>query len=229
MRIECGPLWDRRFLDFNLPDYTSMPNLNIESLYYKSQKLKRNYRIGVLVSGGLDSALLYYLILLENQRTGNKFIITPYTILRKEGSKHYAIKVINYIHSLFCLDHIDLNIVGNNQLEEIRQVESGTKDVLITNDFVYIGIIESRPEHSINWIRGQFRETMRRRYPLLNLQKSHIIDLFYKLDLVSLIPITHSCAVYEVVPCLNCNGCNERSWGFKEMQIIDTSYSNNLN
>ncbi|NBP00413.1 MAG: hypothetical protein EBU90_09880, partial [Proteobacteria bacterium] len=217
------PLWDRRYLDFELPVYTPISNPILENLYRRSQKLKRDYRIGVLVSGGLDSALLYYLMLLENQRTGNKFIITPYTILRKEGSKNYAIKVINHIHNLFLLNHIDLNIVGDNQLEEIQQVESGAKDVLIENDFVYIGIIESRPEHSINWLRGKFTETVRRRYPLLNLQKSHIIDLFYKFNLVSLIPITHSCAVRELVPCLNCNGCNERSWGFKEMKITDTS------
>jgi len=211
MLINCGPQTDQRILNFNLPFYN---NFKHENLYKKLTKLQKNYRIGILVSGGLDSALLYYLLLLENQNTESKFNITPYTILRKEGSRYYAIKVINYINSLFNIKPTELNIVGDNSLPEIQQVESGVSDVLKYNDYIYLGIIDSRPEHLVGWNKPNFVETIRRKYPLIGLQKCHIIDLIYKFNLSKLFEITHSCIQNEITPCKLCNGCMERNWGF---------------
>lgn len=223
MKLFCGPEFDIRLFDFNLPEY---PNLkgHTETIFNKLNHITKNYKIGILVSGGLDSALLYYLLLKENFDIGSKFSITPYTILRKEGSRHYAIKTINHIHQHFNLPVIELNCVGDNTLPEIQQVESGVDAALKENDFVYVGIIEAREEHSEGWTRYKFKETFRRKYPLLNLQKSHIVDLIYKSGIESVIPYTHSCAINELVPCEKCNGCKERTWGFDQIKIVDCFY-----
>lgn len=217
MKIECGPKHDKRILNFILPVYPDTIAKSVLNIYCKIHGISRNYKIGVLVSGGIDSALLYYLLLYENQFLKKKFEITPYTILRKEGSKNYAIKVINYINSIFNIPCHTLNVVGDATLSEFQQVESGAIEVLLFNDFLYTGIIEARPEHSINWIRHKFSETFRKKYPLLHLQKSHVIDLIYTLSLEPIFQITHSCAVNEITPCLECNGCRERKWGFLEL------------
>lgn len=216
MILECGPEHDKRYLNFTLPNYKNFILPGLKKIYNAQYKFNYNNKIGVLVSGGLDSALMYYMVLKENT-IENKFDIKPYTILRKEGSKHFAIKVINHIHKLLNIAETDLNVVGDNTLPEIRQVESGVNDLLVHNDFVYVGIIESRPEHSENWYRHKFEETERLRYPLLKFQKSHVIDLIYKLNLESVIQYTHSCASDELIPCLKCNGCLEREWGFREI------------
>ena len=218
MKYECGPSYDRRIIDFSLPKYPKNIQTNASNLYCKLHDIKKNYKIGVLVSGGIDSALLYYILLKENQSLQEQFTITPYTILRKEGSKNYALKVINYINCLFNQPYISLNVVGNPNLPEIQQVESGAIEVLKENDFLYIGIIEAKPEHSVNWVRHKFIESYRRKYPFMNLQKSHIIDLFYLLNVEGILPLTHSCAVNELTPCLECNGCKEREWGFLEIK-----------
>lgn len=160
------------------------------------------------------------MLLKENLLTGNKFKIIPYTILRKEGSKYHAQKVINYIQRCFNLFETELNVVGDNTLPEIQQVESGIKDILHkTVDYVYLGIIESRPEHSQGWWRFKFTETFHRKYPLLNLQKSHVMDLYSQNNLMDLLNLTHSCAVNEVDPCGKCNGCKERQWGAEQLKI----------
>jgi asparagine synthetase B (glutamine-hydrolysing) len=91
---ECGPDNDRRILSLSLPKY------------HKIQPWNKN--LGVLVSGGIDSALLYYLLLKQNQEQGNTHNIKAYTILRKEGSRQYALPVINYINSLFNLPEQEL-------------------------------------------------------------------------------------------------------------------------
>ena len=70
MNIICGPKNDQRTVTITLPQNKS--------------------RIGVFVSGGLDSAILYYLLLLENKLTGNIHEITPLSVMRKEGSKYFS-------------------------------------------------------------------------------------------------------------------------------------------
>lgn len=221
MILSCGPDHDQRILNFELPRLPNFSSEFLKKLYLRTNGVQEGNNIGVLVSGGLDSALMYYLLLEENKNTGNKFKITPYSMMRKEGSRFYAIQVIEYINSLFKIETTGLNIVGDNTLEEIKQVESAIKEVFSKNEnFIYVGIIEARPEHSINWVRHKFKETVVRKYPLLNLEKSHIIDLIIKLNLNHLFSITHSCAVNEKIPCGNCNGCNERAWGFEQLGLI---------
>lgn len=220
MLIQCGPLHDRRIMNFYLPSEPKFVNDKIRNLWLKINKLKQGNRIGCLVSGGMDSALLYYCLLKENIETGNKFIITPYTIMRKNGSKIYALPLINYIRSLFNLEPISLNIIGDVGLNEIQQVESGIKDVLhVKEDYVYLGIITERPEHSVGWFRATFKETTHRKYPFLNLEKSHIVDLILQLGLEQIFRLSHTCAIEEITPCGNCNGCNERAWGFRELGL----------
>lgn len=219
MILTCGPNTDIRTINFDLSILPNFTSTFVKKLYFRTNNLKEGNRIGVLISGGIDSALLYYLILKENYDTGNNFIITPYSMMRKEGSRIFAIKVTEYIHSLFNIPTEKLNIVGDNSLEENKQVESAISDVMKENDFVYLGIIEAQPQHLVNWETPRFKETINRRYPFLTLNKSHIIDLTIKLNLAHLFSITHSCAINEEIPCNNCNGCNERTWGFEQLGL----------
>lgn len=221
MILECGPKHDRRTLSLALPNIINLENKLIQNLYNKVNRLVSGNEIGILISGGIDSAILYFLLIKENMNTGNRFNITPFTMLRKEGSRYYANGVINWIHSYYGLPTIDLNLIGDNTLPEIQQVESAVTEVLHRQvDYVYLGIIESRPEHSINWTRHKFKETFNRKYPFLNLQKSHVIDLYIQFNLFGLLQLTHSCAINEQVKCGYCNGCNERAWGLQEMNIF---------
>lgn len=212
MIIEIGPDIDRRVLNFSLPNYGNHPPI-IEKLFLNINQIKKNYRIGVLVSGGIDSALLYYLLLILNQNLEKKFTITPYTILRKEGSRYHALPVINFINHKFNIPTTSLNIVGDNELPEKLQVLSGEEEILESNDFVYKGIIEARPEHLVGWTDYRPKDSFRSRNPLINLQKSHIMDLVFQLNLENLLRLTYSCAINEIDPCLKCNGCRERQWG----------------
>lgn len=216
MQLTCGPNYDLRQFTLELPKYPSL-SPRVEKSYLRNLGLRKNYNIGVLVSGGIDSAVLYYLLLDQHTKQGSKFSITPYTILRKEGSKFYAKGVINHIHNIFNLPNIELNVVGDPEQPELAQVNTGVRDILEHNDFVYLGIIESKPEHSLNWIRPTFTETDRIRYPFLKLQKSHVIDILYKYNLEVLLELTHSCAVDERTPCGHCNGCREREWGISQL------------
>jgi len=198
MKIECGPSDDIRELIFDLP--------------------KGNKRLAVFVSGGIDSAILYYMLMKMNSEQNNPHTIMPLTMLRTEGSRLYAKPVINYINSLFGLPPQDLITIGDNTLPEDQQIRSGVLRVFKYSiaDIVYIGVIETLDIHMIGWQPIPARETDILKTPFKNLNKSHIIDLAYLLGQEKLIELSHSC-IHELGRCNNCNGCNERSWAFTQI------------
>jgi hypothetical protein len=197
---DCGPDTDRRTLNIWL------------------HPLRR--KVGVLVSGGMDSALLYYLLVKLNFEQGFTHKITPYTILRKDGSCRFAQDVIDYVHRQFGLTSTSTEVVGDPTLHENLQVESGCADVLKKENIIYLGLIEEMAAFTIGWRDPiKWEETDTRLYPLKNLNKSHIVDLIYYFNQEPLFELTHSCNMPG--KCGSCNGCNERQWGFDQLDKID--------
>jgi 7-cyano-7-deazaguanine synthase in queuosine biosynthesis len=204
MNIICGPENDQRTVTITLPQNKS--------------------RIGVFVSGGLDSAILYYLLLLENKLTGNIHEITPLSVMRKEGSKYFSSLVVGHVNQEFGIPYNDPLIVGNNTLPEEEQVKSGVNQALGQGfDIVYAGVIEQLPQHMINWQPIPVKETPRFKIPFQSINKSHVVDIIVRLKQEPLFYITHSCAgaQSQIGRCKGCNGCNERLWGFGQLNLVD--------
>jgi hypothetical protein len=202
MEIVCGPAHDQRSLKLTLP---------------------QTKKIGVFVSGGIDSALLYYLLLLEKKNTNGNQLVKPIKINRKEGSKYFAQNIINLVNQLFNIEIAPLRL-GNTILPEIKQVSSAVKQAFNFPpyfDTVYIGVIHNRPEHMIGFEHIPVPEHAQVLVPFKNLEKSHIIDIYYKLGIEQLLFFTHSCDQHELVPCGRCNGCKEREWGFNQLEKQD--------
>lgn len=204
MYIQCGPKDNLRSITITLPDIKS--------------------RIGVFVSGGIDSAILYYLLLLKNKEIGNLHDIQPLSIMRKEGSKYFSSLVVAHVNQEFQIPYNSPIIVGDNTLPEEEQVKSGVNQALNSGfDIVYAGVIEQLPQHMINWQPIPSKETLRFKTPFQLINKSHIIDLVFKYKQEALFYITHSCAgeQSQIGRCNGCNGCNERSWGFMQLGLTD--------
>ena len=200
MIIECGPAHDIRTLNIELPT---------------------KKRIGVMVSGGIDSTLMYYLLLYLKKSQQTDHYIRPLMVPRREGSTIFAKPMVNHVHRLLDLPESYPTSVGTNEVPEPEQVESGVVDAFkfIKIDIIYIGAIYIRPEHLINLERPVTIETDEVKFPLLGLEKSHVIDLFYKLGIENILQYTHSCIMNQELPCGICHGCAERIWGFNELNI----------
>jgi len=183
---------------------------------------KEPSRIGVLVSGGLDSAILYYLIAKQNKELGSPHVVQPFTVMRKEGSRYFARLVITHVHTVLNLPYVDLFMVGNNTLPEEQQVRSGViHSQALGYKPVYSGLIIQLPQHMINWQPIPYTETENFKAPLKNLDKKQIVDLVVEQKQEALFYITHSCSVLEIGRCNECNGCNERSWAFEQLNLTD--------
>jgi len=200
MIYNCGTANDIRSLDILLPETPS--------------------KIGVFVSGGIDSAILYYILNLENKNQIHEII--PLSIMRKEGSKYFSHLVVAHINEELGLPIIKPMIVGKPNLPDDQQVRSGVMEAFQKSfDFVYVGVIEQLAMHMIGWENIPANETEKFKTPLAKLNKSHIIDLVTKLNQQSLFNITHSCSKYELGRCNACNGCNERAWAFEQLNYKD--------
>ena len=203
MKIICGPLGDQRTFTLELPTDTKM-------------------RIAMFVSGGIDSAILYYLLLQENKVIGNIHDIVPVMVERREGSIYFAKLVTAYIQTVYKLPLNDPIIVGNSELADDQQVKSGVLEAWDQGyDRVYVGIIDQLPQHMINWTNVHYPETDKFKTPLCNLNKSQVLDLVRQFRQTDLLYITHTCNVHPIGRCNHCNGCNERAWGFSQLDMQD--------
>lgn len=182
---------------------------------------KKPCKIGVLVSGGADSAILYYLMVKVNLEKNLNCEIIPYTKIRPEDNTNYATSVVNYVQDKFNIKRTGPNIVGNDNDPPSWPIKSAIDDALKESNILYLAIISSRPEHSIGfWPRPRFVPTLEKRYPMLYLEKSHVIDLYIKFNVLDLLKLTNSCRMPNLdKPCGYCNGCKERAWGLKEMSL----------
>jgi 7-cyano-7-deazaguanine synthase in queuosine biosynthesis len=188
-------------------------------------KLTLYRRIGVLVSGGLDSALLYYLIK-KLTLTDDRYSVIPYTIIRNDGSSRYAQPVIDYVHEILGIEQQHSTKIDIDEADSELQVVAGMRELRNTDrNLIYIGIIQTLEEHALHDVPKPYVPINSElfKYPLKDLNKAHIVQLIVQLGLEKLFTLTHSC-VYDIdTPCGDCNRCNERAWAFTQIGLIDPS------
>ena len=202
MIITCGPDNDIREVTIQLPDESS--------------------KIAVFVSGGLDSAIMYFLLLQANKQTDWKHKIFPFVARRNEGSRYFANLVVAQVRDFYNLKYREPQVVGDSSLPDHLQVKSGVWSALEKNmQQVYIGAINQLPQHAVDWDPIPLYDDPQIQYPFKSLNKNHVVDLIVKLKQEHLFYITHSCSINEIGRCRKCNGCNERSWAFDQLGIVD--------
>ena len=199
MKIQCGPDRDIRTLDLVLPSVS---------------------KIGVLVSGGIDSVLLYYLLLYCKYKNNSSHKIQP-IIIQRPADQHVAKLMVNKVNELFQYDLPPMRL-GNLSLPAHQQVESAVRQAftILYFEYLYLGIIEVQPQHAVGITIIEVPKILGIEYPLKSLTKRHIIDLYFKMGIQDLLQYTNSCdqQSIELQPCGVCNGCRERDWG---LEVLD--------
>lgn len=188
--------------------------------------LPRDKNIAVLLSGGADSSLLFWLLCKENlQRNLNNNII-PFTIDRSNGAVLHSNRIIQYLRSIFEIHIPDPIIVGNSGLHNSQHVWSGVLD--IKRNFkineLFIAGTQNPPSGAVD---GEYplRKPLSKNFflykvPFYDCDKRHIMFLYQHYNLLGLFDITHSCGNLSNGKCLECFSCNERSWGIFELYKI---------
>ena len=175
--------------------------------------LLNNQKIGLFVSGGLDSGLLLYLAhtIREELKTDNEFKI--YTVSRPNNSLVYTRRILDWVSDEFNVNY-EINQVGTDQIHHTLQVISGLKDASHDDTDVFVLGDTRNPNELPN---GPNRKSMKlKRYaqPWIDVTKDRIVQEVIDCNLTDLMTLSHTCEKPEHGACGQCWHCTERAWAF---------------
>jgi tRNA(Ile)-lysidine synthase TilS/MesJ len=175
-------------------------------------------RIGVMLSGGIDSALLLYLMAKENKEKGNLVEITAFTIHRHDGAEHFSNQIINTVEKM-----LDVTIpkiaVGQPTAHSNKQVQTGIFEATLKHraERVYLAstavpehlnIPDFAPNRDPNNYKSVFQ-------PWVLILKDQVIKYIVENNLDELAKASHSCTSQSYGRCNKCFNCLERTWAFE--------------
>ena len=182
-----------------------------------------------MLSGGLDSAVLLYLLLDSNKNIN----IQPFTIAKYDGSHLFVNDILKYFEEKFEIKIANTILVGNPNVHHSQQSKTAVAEILTkhqnidyiffatnqnpTKDFDYasypIGSFPNRVKES-----GHPKVLM----PFIQMYKDEILKILFDNDQTALLNLTHSCTEQKTGRCGRCFQCNERAWAFRQLEKTDT-------
>lgn len=226
-QLECGPLSDRRLLFFNLP----------------INRLQGN-SILVSYTGGIDSALMLYLLAKLNNNQSIPYFIQPLVIDNRLGSNEdpqnkFAATItevwpripdtINSFRKTFPNSQILplIKRTGDPSLDRSSQIEQTVLKEFKEGQysFIYSGIneIPGVPECPGGVDRSSIKKVpLPWKVPFLKLKKTHIMDIIIQLDAFEIFKLCTKCVHHTSLEEV-CSGfnCRERWWALRTLQRED--------
>jgi len=188
-------------------------------------------RLGITISGGLDSTILSYLIFKELELTNRTDCqVNLFTIIKNDGSTFYAARIVNELKKLFPNQKfLYTNNCSNGDVWDGR----GSVGIILIYSKNIVDILYTGVNRQVNQEIKKFKNNLKIYYqdenewykaPFLNMKKPNMLDLYYQLGVEFLIPYTHTCTVNTLGKCNNCYSCEEREWAFNELGKLDNSF-----
>lgn len=191
--------------------------------------LEKYHNIGVMVSGGLDSTLLAYLLL--TYRTDN--VIRLFVVPRPDDSHNHALRIGEYLNKTFNVE-LELNVVGNGDVHHSKQVTSGLKEAIENyNCDIFLTSVTKNPEslqppemlHNYNYggfIPKRVKSWHNKVYDVFwNYTKECTVAVIKELQLNEIVELSHTCTTSKTVRCGRCWQCCERQWAFNKNDYED--------
>lgn len=189
---------------------------------------KERMRVGVMLSGGADSAILLYLLCLERKKTNSPHKIIPVTVPRTDGAWNYVADIVDYVRKELDCELPDPIKCGDPDSHHSVQVTSGREYVFEHNlvDLVYYGSQKTPPaEFPMPGIYPERpdRVTYNRVIcPFAEVDKRNTIELFGLYNQWDLLALTHSCTEKTHGRCGKCFNCTERKWALDACGFTDS-------
>ena len=204
--------------------------------------------IGVVVSGGFDSSILWHIVYGICLERGQKCI--PFTVPKNDGALTYADRMLEYSQRAYGgkrLHPFVINEEGvdwmreNYQGEEVaQQLHQGIVEIFRKGyaDYVYTGVNAYPPNYETlcsyhtpgprNLSRDSdfiWKDKPASHWilqPFADFTKADLVQLAEQLGcLDDIAELSHSCVEQIRGRCGECFWCKEREWGFAEAGLID--------
>jgi len=175
-------------------------------------------RVGIMLSGGMDSALLLYL-LAKNLDSA----IYPFTIPKTDGAARYVNSIVDWINIKLNKTIYQPQLVGNPNLHHTQIVNSAMKEIDSKYDILFFAG-NTYPETILpNGPVRVKRTNPKHVQPFFDLYKTDILQGYIDNHIMDLLLLTHTCTEQQIGRCTTCWQCKERQWAFEQLCIIDPS------
>lgn len=194
--------------------------------------LNSNFRYGIMLSGGLDSSILLYLILLNAKNKNAKLNIQPFSIPKHDGSHNFVPRILDYFRNQFSLEIPNTILVGDPNVHHTVQSKVAITELFIRYpqiDFVILGTNQNPKsdfDYSPHGEDGFPKRVSGPNHPkviipFIELEKTDILKLIIDHNQEKLFEITHSCTEQKTGRCGRCFQCEERAWAFSKLNLVD--------
>lgn len=180
---------------------------------------------GILMSGGLDSAVLMALLIEECLASGqDPEKILVFTIPKLSNSVSVTNDVLTFLEGKYGVKLLRTVEVGDltaahDYVSTTAVIEAFTNYPL---DFIYMGTTKNPPQGSVNQGVAPVRVTSSPSeqviLPFIQWTKVQTVDMMDQKGLNGLLDITYSCTEQANEPCQVCWQCGERAWALNEFQ-----------
>ena len=179
-------------------------------------------KYGIMLSGGLDSAVLLGLILKHYP----KINIIPFTIPKHDGAKLYASDIVSHLNSKYGTTVPSPIYVGDPNVYHRQQSTTAVIEIFNKHfpDFLFNALNRIPDElANLNGAPQRDKESANPKIilPFAHMLKTEILELMYANDLEDLVELTHSCTERQMTRCGQCWQCTERAWAFAQLNKLD--------
>ena len=191
--------------------------------------IEENRRYGMMLSGGIDSGILLYLLLKAHGELGWKPNIQPFVMLKKNEMVQSSAAMVNYINTQFPYDLPQPIEVGNPDIHHRDQGEAAWREIsrkYPAIDYVFYASNATPTWDYSRWPKDAQGNPIGRPerskgeggmvwLPFLHLYKFHTVDLVFEHNQEEMFRLARSCTQHISGPrCGKCFHCRERAWGF---------------
>jgi hypothetical protein len=155
--------------------------------------------------------------------------IQPFTIELTGGeTMKFVSEVIAYVNAKLDVQIPPAIEVGTQFVYHQRRTQEAFKDIMTRFpeiDMVLQGTNQNppRPFYHVNAPdRVHASGHPKNELPFIRLNKAHLVDFMFQLEIDGLANITHSCTEQKVDRCQTCFQDLERAWAFSQLNRMDT-------
>lgn len=182
----------------------------------KLESIKPDHTVGIMLSGGMDSALLLYLLAskLDNY-------IIPFTVAKTDGAKHYVNSIAEWVSTRLNKNIKEPTIIDNPATHHSQIINYALNLIENRYDILYFAG-NSYPVDILPNGPARTRRTNKKHIqPFFDLYKTDILQAYIDYDIMELLLLTHTCTELEFGRCNLCWQCKERQWAFNKLDIVD--------
>jgi len=191
-------------------------------------------KVGLFISGGLDSSLMLYLITKEIKEKNSNVEFITYTVEQHtKKTKQHVDDIIKIVEELNGIKIKNVAVGGQDYAHTDFEVMYGVLDALNREhftdkmiDMIYLAAtcVPDDLKNVAGVPKRHAQSFLKVSQPWGELSKDHIVKYILQNDLTDLIKNTHSCTVLGNKHCGECWNCKERIWAFEKNNSKDLAF-----